>query len=99
MFDSIPESLPTELTTVLAQTDAMRIERIVSKGHQSDADAWYDQEQREWVCVLSGHARLEFEDRMVELVPGSHLVIEAHERHRVAWTDPAEATVWIAVFY
>ena len=31
--------------------------------------------------------------------PGDYVHIPAHRRHRVAWTDPAQATVWLAVHY
>jgi cupin 2 domain-containing protein len=30
---------------------------------------------------------------------GDWLVIPAHCRHRVAWTDKDEATVWLVVHY
>jgi cupin 2 domain-containing protein len=33
------------------------------------------------------------------LRPGVWLDIAPHRRHRVDWTDPAAATVWLAVFY
>jgi cupin 2 domain-containing protein len=31
--------------------------------------------------------------------PGDHVHIPAHRRHRVEWTDPAQATVWLAVHH
>ena len=34
----------------------IRIERIVSRGHTSPPDFWYDQPQAEWVIVLAGSA-------------------------------------------
>jgi hypothetical protein len=33
----------------------VRIERIISHGHASPADFWYDQPQHEWVIVLRLH--------------------------------------------
>jgi cupin 2 domain-containing protein len=37
--------------------------------------------------------------RRVEMGAGDHLVLPAHRRHRVAWTDPDEETTWLAVFW
>ena len=51
------------------------------------------------MIVLKGAARLEFEDRIVEMGPGDYLNIPAHKKHRVAWTTTDEPTVWLAVFY
>ena len=34
---------------------------------------------------------------MFELHRGSYLNIPAHARHRVAWTDPHQKTVWLAI--
>jgi cupin 2 domain-containing protein len=93
-----PQPPAPEMFTVLLATQGVRVERIVSFGHASPADFWYDQEEREWVLLLSGAARVQFEDRMVELVAGHTLDIAAHERHRVDWTTPDEPTVWLALF-
>ncbi len=101
LFADLPSVLPDELTQVLAESGGVRVERIVSTGHASPAEYWYDQDQCEWVALLRGAARLEFADdeRVVELRPGDWLLIEAHQRHRVAWTSDSEPTVWLAVFF
>jgi cupin 2 domain-containing protein len=76
----------------------IRIERIVSHGQVTPEDAPYDQSWDEWVLLVAGSARLWLEDQgEVALAPGDHLLISAGRRHRVAWTDPARATVWLAV--
>jgi cupin 2 domain-containing protein len=49
--------------------------------------------------VLTGAAKLQCEDRVVELLPGDSISIPAHHKHRVEWTSPDEPTVWLAVFY
>jgi cupin 2 domain-containing protein len=53
------------------------------------------------VVLLAGAARLRFADEPEERVfgPGDWLHIAAHRRHRVEWTDPAQPTVWLAVFH
>ncbi|WGY45083.1 MULTISPECIES: cupin domain-containing protein [unclassified Vibrio] len=100
IFADIPDQLPEEQFTNLCRGQNMRIERIVSHGHTSPTQGWYDQDADEWVIVLSGHARLEFENGgMQELSAGDYINIPAHVRHRVAYTDPDEITVWLAVFY
>ena len=94
-------SLPEELVEILAESEHVRIERIVSTGHASPADFWYDQDETEWVCVLSGAATLSFadNDRLHHLGPGDHVTIPAHRRHRVERTSPDEPIVWLAVFW
>ncbi|PIP08806.1 MAG: phosphoribosylaminoimidazole carboxylase, partial [Syntrophobacteraceae bacterium CG23_combo_of_CG06-09_8_20_14_all_50_8] len=56
VFASIPASLPEELMEILAGSEAVKIERILSRGHRSSDDFWYDQEQNEWVLLLKGAA-------------------------------------------
>ena len=99
LLSDLPKNLPEELTTVLQQGHGVRIERIVSTGHKSPEGFWYDQPENEWVMVLTGAARLQFEDRVVEMKAGDSISIPAHQKHRVEWTSPDEPTVWLAVFY
>ena len=99
LFTDLPQKLPDELITTLLQAADVRLERIVSHGHASPADFWYDQPQHEWVIVLKGAARLQFEDGMVEMKVGDFINIPAHKKHRVEWTTPDEPTVWLAVHY
>jgi cupin 2 domain-containing protein len=90
LLSNLPKNLPEELTTVLLKGDQFRIER---------EGFWYDQQEHEWVMVLKGAARLQIEDRVVELGSGDAINIPAHQKHRVEWTTPDEPTVWLAVFY
>ncbi len=99
IFDDLPLQLPKEVVQTLIQAADVRIERIISHGHASAPDFWYDQPQHEWVIVLKGMARLQFKDRVVEMKPGDFLNIPAFEKHRVDWTTPDEATVWLGVRY
>lgn len=99
LLSNLPTNLPEELATVLQQGHGVRIERIVSTGHKSPQGFWYDQPENEWVMVLTGAAKLAFDDRVVELLPGDSINIPAGTRHRVEWTNPDEPTVWLAVFY
>lgn len=99
LFADLPGRLPEELFTTLLAAGRLRIERIVSFGHASPEGYWFDQDQHEWVLLLQGAARLQFEDDEVELRPGDFLNIPAHRRHRVEWTTPDEPTVWLAIHY
>ena len=102
LFAALPAApLPDELVEILAAAPGVRIERIVSTGHCSPPGFWYDQEEDEWVALLSGAAGLRFADEAEArtLKPGDWLLIPAHRRHRVDWTDAATATVWLAVFF
>ena len=89
IFKNIPEALPQELMEVVLKMDGLKIERIVSKGHRTPDDEWYDQNTHEWVIVLKGNAglKIEGEDPVKNLKTGDYVFLPAHKRHRVEWTD------------
>lgn len=101
LLENIPAELPAEVFEDIVNTSTVRIERIISKGHTTPADEWYDQDEHEWVLVLKGEARIRFEENNheVHLKEGDYLNILAHQRHQVLWTVPGQETVWLAVFY
>ncbi|HEX3536271.1 MAG TPA: cupin domain-containing protein [Stellaceae bacterium] len=97
----LPDAAAGEVFETLLQAPAVRIERIVSQGQASPDGFWDDQDEAEWVVLLTGAARLRFADESEPrtLGPGDHIQIAPHRRHRVDWTDPSQPTVWLAVFY
>ncbi|NQZ48748.1 MAG: cupin domain-containing protein [Moritella sp.] len=100
IFDSIPTDLSSEIFDDLVSSDTVKIERIISKGQTSPDFGWYDQEQHEWVIIIAGSAIIGFDDKSsVTLKAGDYLNIPAHQKHKVAWTDPDVETVWLAVHY
>ena len=101
LLADVPRALPAELVEEIVRTPGARLERIVSHGHRTPDGEWYDQEWYEWVVVLSGRAtlRIEGEADVIPLGPGDSLLLPAHVRHRVEWTDPAADTVWLALYY
>ena len=101
LFANLPSRSPDEEVTALLSAAGVRVERIVSTGQASPPGFWYDQDQPEWVMVAVGAAELRFEDEAAprRLAAGDYLLIPAHRRHRVEWTDPAVATVWLAVHF
>ncbi len=100
LFSDIPEEIPEELFESILSTQNIKIERIISYDHSSPESGWYDQDENEWVLVLSGYGVIEFDDgREITLKAGDYYNISAHEKHRVKSTAPEEKTVWLAVFY
>jgi cupin 2 domain-containing protein len=101
VFANVARRLSDEQIVELLSARNVRIERIVSTGHASAPDEWYDQDRAEWVLLLAGSAGLIFEGETepVLLEPGSYVHIGAHVRHRVAWTDHSVPTVWLAIHY
>jgi cupin 2 domain-containing protein len=101
LFEDIRASAPDEVVSTLLSARSFRIERIVSTGQASHPGFWYDQEESEWVLLVSGSAALMFEGDAGPRVmkPGDYLLIPAHRRHRVEWTSAAVPTVWIAVWF
>jgi cupin 2 domain-containing protein len=100
IFSNIPHTPEKELFEFLIKNNTVTIERIVSNGQKSPESGWYDQEKNEWVIVLKGKAILSFEDKTsVHLNEGDFINIPAHKKHRVAWTDPDNETIWLAVHY
>jgi cupin 2 domain-containing protein len=101
LFEDLPARLPAEQIDVLLSAPGVRVERIVSTGHVTPPGEWLDQDTDEWVVVLRGRARLRVEGETVgvDLRPGHHVILRAHVRHRVEWTDDLGPTVWLAVHY
>jgi len=101
LLAQVPKELPEELMEVLCASDSVKIERIVSRGHRSPKGFWYDQETNEFVLLVQGRASIlvHGQEEMITLEPGDYINIEAHVKHRVEWTDPEKATLWLAVHY
>ncbi len=97
LFDLPDLPLSEELTTILAESENIRIERIISTGQSS---GWYDQDENEFVVLLQGKATLEFDNgESIELAAGDTLSIEPHKRHRVSYTSAEPPCVWLCVFW
>ena len=99
IFERLPEKpLSNELVETLLVGGHFRLERIVSTGQVTPEGQWYDQAQDEWVMLLKGAASILFEDdRKINLQSGDYLLIKAHQKHRVSWTDPNDFNVWLTL--
>ncbi len=96
IFCATAGAIGSEEFLTLLGTEAVKIQRIVSRASTTPENAWYDQTYTEWVLVVRGHAVLEFEGgERVELSEGDYLAIPAHARHRVNETGPE--TIWLVV--
>jgi cupin 2 domain-containing protein len=97
-FDVHPDE---EVCEQIATGPDFLFERIVSFGHVTPDGIWLDQPRDEWVVLLAGAARLRFEvtDQVVQVGPGDALLIPAHCRHRVDWTEPGRETIWLALHF
>ncbi len=97
----IPPQLPKELFTSLLHNDTLHIERIVSRGHANAKNEWYDQDQDEWLILIQGAAILEFagQSELKKLQAGDYVLIPAHCRHRVEWTEPSTDSIWLTVHF
>jgi len=100
IFEHIPLQLSEEIFEPIIDTDKIKIERILSKGHSSPKQGWYKQDHDEWVVVLRGSATIECEHaKSLQLDEGSYINIPAGTKHKVIWTHPDVETLWLAVHY
>jgi cupin 2 domain-containing protein len=100
LFEGIPRDLPEELFTEILSKQSLRIERIVSQGHGSAPDFWYDQSEHEWLIVLQGVAELQYEGvEMKVLKVGDYEFIPAGTKHRVGSTSSDPKCIWLAIFF
>ena len=101
IFAKLRGSAEAEEFLSLLAAPHLAIERIVSTGQATPTGEWLEQERAEWVILLQGAAALAFEGEAAAqiLAPGDYVAIPAHRRHRVDWTDPKGATLWLAIHY
>jgi cupin 2 domain-containing protein len=101
MMEGFPPNLSEEIFETILESESIRIERIISNGQATPEGEWFNQEQDEWVMVLSGSAGLLFDgdQETRRLGAGDYILIPAGCRHRVEWTDPSRKTVWLAVHF
>ncbi len=101
-FNSISKN--KEIFELLFSGQEFSVERIISNGQKSPENFWYDQKNNEWVIVLQGNAKIEFQNinntnEIIELNKGDYILIPAHQQHRVLETSQTEETIWLAIHY
>ncbi|MGE4431024.1 MAG: cupin domain-containing protein [Sphingobium sp.] len=100
LLHPLPDARGGERFETLLTRPGVRVERIVSHGQATPQDAPYCQPHDEWVLLLAGRARLWIAGAGETMLrPGDQRLIPAHAAHRVTWTAPDEATVWLALHF
>ena len=100
IYDKIPSELSNELFEIIAKKDSLKIERIISKGHTTPKEKWYDQKFNEFVILIQGSAIISFEDgNNIEMKKGDYINIPKHCKHRVEQTSSNPEAIWLAVHY
>ena len=61
IYKNIPCNLPEEIVENISSGKNIKIERIVSRGHSSSEEFWYDQKENEFVLLIKGKACILFE--------------------------------------
>ncbi len=98
LLRDLPAPSADEAIDILLERGGARIERIVSHGQVTPPGQWLQQAEDEWVALIAGAARLTWEDGDdLDLEAGDWVFIASGRRHRVAWTQPGMASVWLAV--
>ncbi len=98
IFIKCPQAASSEYFHPIAETRSAKIERIVSHGQSTPKGVWLRQGFDEWVMLLRGRARLVFKpNKKINLKAGDYLFIPRNIFHRVDWTMPERATIWLAV--
>lgn len=96
-LQDIPKSSTKEIFDTIIQNDNVKIERIVSYGQTTPKDFWYDQDEDEFVLVLDGIAKIQYQNSITyTLNKGDSLYIPKHQKHQVVYTQ--NPTIWLAVF-
>ncbi|MEA1917226.1 MAG: cupin domain-containing protein [Campylobacterota bacterium] len=100
IFKDIPSPVKNEIFETLIFSTNIEIKRIISCGHSSPRTGWYEQVCSEWVIILQGEGKIEFENgKVVELGVGDYINIPSKIKHKVSWTTSDENTIWLAIHY
>lgn len=99
-ISGLPLSSDAEHFETLLEGKKFRLERIVSQGHTTPSEQWYDQPAEEWVLLLAGRASLEFEQgSMTHLTAGDCILLPARMKHRVSYTSYNPPCIWLAIHF
>ncbi len=99
-FNSINLKSNKEQFTELIKGRSFTAEKIVSNGFKSPDNKWMSEDNDEWVMLLKGRAKLEFEEGVViNLKAGDYLLIPAHTKHRVIYTSKKPFCYWLAIYF
>lgn len=84
-----------EIFEKLLETKDVRIIKIISpQNFQSEE---FCQDDDEFVYLLCGSAKLQIEEKIIELNAGDFTFIKAGQKHKVLDTSNSQITKWLAV--
>ncbi len=99
IYKDLPDASSNEVFQQIFDNEFIKIERIISKGQSSPDNFWYDQMWGEWVLLIEGFAKLEFQnDGIIGMSPGDYLYIPPNKKHRIIFTTPDKETIWLTIF-
>ena len=100
IFSEIPDRLKDELFEDIISSKNIKIERIISDGHTSPKNGWYESKQNEWVILLQGEAILSFDKGDdLTLNVGDYVNIPSLKKHKVSYTSLSQKSIWLAIYY
>jgi len=99
IFNDIKIDKDNELFETIFKNEVIKIERIISYGQTSAPNFWYNQDKDEFVLLLGGEAKIEFETDTISLKKGDYLLIPKRTKHRVAFTSLDKPAIWLAIFF
>jgi len=84
----------SEIFSTLFQNHSIKIESI--RSWLKTPGELYEQEQDEWVLLLTGRACLQVNDQALNLVAGDYCFIPHHTKHQVLSTS--NDALWLGIF-
>lgn len=94
IFNQKSPLVDSERFTTVIETNSFRVESICS--WMNTPGEYFDQNEDEWVVLITGEAILEIEEIEYPLIAGDSIFLPKHTRHRVISTS--QNAVWIGVF-
>ncbi|MEA3353289.1 MAG: cupin domain-containing protein [Campylobacterota bacterium] len=95
--ENIPAKHDNEIFETILSNENIKMERIISYGQTTPKDQWYDQDEDEFVFLISGEAKIKYDDDSIyHLKSGMSLYITAHQKHQVIYTS--NPTIWLTLF-
>jgi len=99
-FDTPILKINKEQFTSLVKGKNFFTDKIISNGFKSPNDEWMSEEYEEWVILLKGRAKIEFENgEVLNLKAGDYLRIPANTKHRILYTSKKPFCYWLAIHF
>lgn len=89
------------LVETLAESEVIKVERVVARGQTSEVNSFCPQEVADFLILLKGDLDLEYKDvgEVVELRAGDAITTQPGEENRVERTSSEQETVWVKLSF